>query len=85
MKLTKNHQVLVFKQSHWLKPYTDFNTENKKKTNNEFEKILFKIMNNSVYGKTMENLRNGVDKSLVTNSKGNQKLGSSKFCFSEDI
>ena len=57
MKLTNIHKVVTFRQTPWGKQYIDFNTEKRKMTKNDFEKDLFKLMNNEVFGNTMENLR----------------------------
>ena len=69
MKLTKIHKISKFKQSHQTKNYIDFNTERITKTTNKFEKNFFKLMINSVYGKTMENLRKRISVKLVNNEK----------------
>ena len=61
--------MLKSKQSDWMKKYIDFNTEERKNAANSFEKDFFKLIINSVYGKTMENLQKRINVRLVTNKK----------------
>ena len=57
INIKKVHRILKIKQKDWIKPYIEFNTQKRKQATNDADKNLFKLLNNTVYSKTIENLR----------------------------
>ena len=69
MKVIRIHRAISFTQLAWLKTYIDFNVEKRKESMNDFEKNFFKLLNNSVFGKTIENMRKRQKVELITNRR----------------
>ena len=69
MKLKKIHRILKFEQKDWLKGYTDFNTGKRRLSNDDFNKSLYKLMNNCIYGKSTENVRKRINVKLINDKK----------------
>ena len=77
--------ILKYKQSDWMKKYIDFNTKKRKNADNDFEKDFFKLMINSVYGRTMKDLQKRINVRLVSNEKDFLKYTSRPTCVTHKI
>ena len=80
MKLKKIHRILKSKQKDWMKPYIDFNTQKRNEATNEADKNHFKLLNDAVYGKSMENMRKRIKTKIVKNAKDFIKYTSRPTC-----
>ena len=74
MKLIKIYRILSFKQKNWLKAFTDFNTKKRQESNDEFNKNLYKLFNNCIYGKSIENPRKKINVKLLNDKKKCPKI-----------
>ena len=83
--LKKVHKILDFKQRDWMKSYIDFNTQRRKEATNEANKTLFKLLNNAVYGKTMENMRKRIKIRIIESKKDFIKYASRPTYINHDI
>ena len=77
--------MLEFNHSPWLKQCIDFNTQKRTNAKNSSEKDFFKLVNNSVFGKTMENIRKRVNVRLVTDKNKLLKLALNHLCIVKNI
>ena len=71
LNLKSVHKVLQFRQEQWMKNYIDENTKRRSKSKNDFEKEFYKLMNNDVYGKQLQNERKHCNVELILNDNQN--------------
>lgn len=79
LKLSKIHRVVKFNQSPWLAEYINLNTDFRNKATCEFEKDLFKLLNNSIFGKTMENVEQRRDIKLLSHWENDNFWGAETY------
>ena len=85
MVLKKIHSGVKFKQSKWLEPYISSNADRRQKATSVFERDFYKLLNNAVYGKTMEDVRKRMDYKIVTTKENYEKLVVNPLFVSHDI
>ena len=85
LTLDKVHRVVKYKQKTWLKEYIDFNSQQRASSNNAFDKDFYKLKNNALFGKTMENTRRRINYKLVTDENKFDKLARSPLFHDRDV
>ena len=85
IKLVKIHRILSFRKSDWLRKYVDFNTEKRKQISDEFNKNLYKLLNNCIYGKSIENIRKRINGKLINDKKKYLRCGNKPSFISQKI
>ena len=85
LTLNKVHRVIKYRQKAWLKEYIDFNSKERASSQNDFDKSFYKLKNNALFGKTMEDVRKRMNYKLVTDENKLDKLIRSPFFYDRDI
>ena len=85
LRLTKVHRVVRFQQSRWMAPYIQKNSDMRKEARNAFEKDLFKLMNNAIYGKTCENIKKRTSIRLLSDIQKANQLVEKPHCLNFEI
>lgn len=85
LTLDKVHRIIKYKQKAWLKEYINFNSEQRAQSSNDFDKSFYKLKNNALFGKTMEDVRKRINYKLVTDEVKFEKLARSPFFHDRDI
>ena len=85
LTLNKVHRIIKYKQKSWLKEFINFNSEQRARSTNDFDKAFYKLKNNSLFGKTMEDVRKRINYKLVTDDDKLSKMANSPFFHDRDI
>ena len=85
LTLNKVHRVIKYKQKAWLREYIDYNSKQRALSNNDFDKAFYKLKNNALFGKTMEDVRKRMNYKLVTDEDKFVKLANSPLFHDRDL
>jgi len=85
LTLDKVHRVVKYKQKSWLKEYINYNSEQRALSTNDFDKSFYKLKNNALFGKTMEDVRKRINYKLITDEEKFIKLSNSPFFHDRDL